>query len=705
MANLGCGACTPVVETYDPTVVGGPTLPVWGITSDTLLDRGIMGGPALPIKIVTDAELASGAYWLEGAPFAMPTYEFLPGQRAVQGGPTIPVYVAGGALGDTRKMLIRQYDPIAYYRLNDLTATAVDLSAYKRNGVYHATNLATMLGQIAGPYNGYLAPTFSVANNAYVEIFSAALAAAFSGAVGGAIVAVKMDNTAWTDGLRHMWLSVQKDANNKIIMEKQAASHAITMTRIAGGTTVAASILNMAETGWMIWGLRWSEALGKMRTYYQGAPIVDDSTLVVPWNGGAVTSANIGRYVGTGLNHAGGLAEVILFGYAPGDDVFAAIAQSYFRGLPLNALGDYYHILMGGQSLSNGTNGGVALSTYPPVSVNRKMSPRPISRWFYPLDEVMEASSQNLESPATAMGYHLYTNAGRQVIISRNGHDGQAYASIKKGTPDYADGITEIANAYNMGGAQWHMAGVSFIHGETDGVANLPRATYKADLEELQSDLTTDINAIRGGVAQVPLLICQMSSEASVVTNVLKQVTLGQLDAAESNPTKIFLVCPKYPFGYAAPGDPHLINAEYQHLGSYHGKALQSILATGSWIPLWPTAVNRVGAVITVTMNVPVGPLTWDTTLVPAVPNYGFEFYDDGGPSTTILSVAINGNDIVITLNATPTGANKKIRYAYTTQIAGHSGPMGNLRDSDPLLDPYGNHLYDWCVHFEKVVA
>jgi hypothetical protein len=71
--------------------------------------------------------------------------------------------------------------------------------------------------------------------------------------------------------------------------------------------------------------------------------------------------------------------------------------------------------------------------------------------------------------------------------------------------------------------------------------------------------------------------------------------------------------------------------------------------------------------------------------------------------------VQVTGSDTVaITLAATPTGANKRLRYAYTGvpgNAAGPtSGPRGNLRDSDATPSLYGNPLYNWCVHFDKPV-
>lgn len=197
------------------------------------------------------------------------------------------------------------------------------------------------------------------------------------------------------------------------------------------------------------------------------------------------------------------------------------------------------------------------------------------------------------------------------------------------------------------------------------------------------------------------MLLCQLSSQAATVTNVLKQVSLGQLNACKDNPTKLFMVGPKYQLNYA--DNTHLTNYSYRWLGEYHAKAWKSILTTGSWKPLWPTETSLTDNIIRISFNIPQGPLVFDTTLVATIPNYGFEYMDDTA-SASISSVAIDNSDIVITLDGTPTGANKKIRYAYTNQVGG-PGPKGNLRDSDTTPSFYGNALYNWCVHFEEDIA
>ena len=73
---------------------------------------------------------------------------------------------------------------------------------------------------------------------------------------------------------------------------------------------------------------------------------------------------------------------------------------------------------------------------------------------------------------------------------------------------------------------------------------------------------------------------------------------------------------------------------------------------------------------------------------------------DDGGPSVTIASVALlNATTVRVTLSGSPTGAGKRLRYAYTGVAGQNAGPTtgarGCLRDSAV----YSHNAGNWAVH------
>lgn len=131
--------------------------------------------------------------------------------------------------------------------------------------------------------------------------------------------------------------------------------------------------------------------------------------------------------------------------------------------------------------------------------------------------------------------------------------------------------------------------------------------------------------------------------------------------------------------------------------------------------PLWPVAggVTRVGAVITIPMELPLGTtaLSIDTDWVAEIAHYGFRYNDDSGAPPAIASVAISGLDIIVTLASAPTGANKRIRYALddTTPVTGWTGTRGQIfADSGVpnLAAEYGGPatIRHYCVRFEEIV-
>lgn len=357
---------------------------------------------------------------------------------------------------------------------------------------------------------------------------------------------------------------------------------------------------------------------------------------------------------------------------------------------------DYKHILVTGQSLANGGQGTPALSTYQPYS-NLMMTPLPAADWF------MDLYEQTAEKPSSALGNTLTALDDTNAIVTVNANDGSAYVDIKNGTQTYTNGITQVTNALSVAASRYAVGGVSVMHGEQDDTVGTTRAQYAADLSEWQSDYESDINAVTGLSQTIPMLVCQLSSHALHDGTPISGITLAQYDAAKDN-ASIFLAGPKYQFPYE--DSSHLTNLGYRMLGEMHARAWRVILSSGDWVPLMPLSVSRTGAIITVEMSVPVLPLAFDTTLVAEVPNYGFEYADDGdGNSVSISSVAIDGSSIVITLDDTPTGSNQVVRYAYTNQNEGDVGASGNLRDSDTSESLYDNPMYNWCVHFEEPIA
>lgn len=373
-----------------------------------------------------------------------------------------------------------------------------------------------------------------------------------------------------------------------------------------------------------------------------------------------------------------------------------------------------HHVLGTGQSLAVGTNGFPVLSTMQPyanVMFNNGVlcggtgltAFVPLVEGFGPSPvETMSSSFANLVTRLTrASGSH-------DVLVSVHAVGGAPYRLLKKGTAPYADGMTQVSAGLAVARRQrmaYDVTAVTTAHGASD---HLERNThYAEDLVEWQRDYETDVHALTGQTGTIPLFHTQYSSYTGY--DPTSPIPIAQLRASVENPGKIVLVGPRYPLLYG-PDGVHLTNEGYRLMGEYHAKAYQRVVVEHrAWEPLRPKAISRAGAIVQATMLVPAPPLVLDTVRAVDPGKMGFEWADDGPVTPTITSVAITDADTVtITLSAAPTGANGRLRYAYTGVQGAkgglQTGPRGNLRDSDATPSRYGYELFNWCVHFDQAV-
>lgn len=376
------------------------------------------------------------------------------------------------------------------------------------------------------------------------------------------------------------------------------------------------------------------------------------------------------------------------------------------------------HFLLYGQSLSEGARGtpsthttavrtGRALMFNAGVRTRGGGDPSLIvpPENTYSIVDLLEVDQ---EGPGTGIGWGV-TDTGRlpsttAALVSAHGWGGRTYAELKKGTNPYTNllnGVRRGRVMASLNDIDYALGGTSFIHGEADRVES--KATYLSYLEELQSDLTADLNALTGETGEALIAVCQFSSFTKY-SMTSSDVPFAQLQAAIDNPGKIICVGPKYFLPYYTDGI-HLTAASYARLGSYHARALD---VGPTWEPLYCTGASRIGAVITLAMNVPVGPLVLDTTAVTNPGNYGFTWSQTGGTTRTISSVAILGSSIVITLSGDPGAPSaSSIGIAASGTSGADAGPTAGarccLRDSAADLDIDGAAMPNWAC--QQLVA
>lgn len=387
---------------------------------------------------------------------------------------------------------------------------------------------------------------------------------------------------------------------------------------------------------------------------------------------------------------------------------------------------DINHVLGTGQSLSVGAIGSPPLSTAQPYD-NVTFDTGVVSGGdagamtrFVPLVEASIVGGNAVETMTSAFA-NLVTKLARETdrvaapegerthdfLASVHGKGGEPYANIKRGTPTYAAGMTQVARGMELAkaaGKSYVVRAFTNVHGESDHIGL--NAGYEANLVEWQANYEADVRAITGQTLPVPMFHTQMSSWTKYGAPI-SVIPLAQLAAHVNHPGTIILVGPKYHLPYT--DGVHLTNAGYRHMGEDYAKAYRRVIVQGSpWEPLRPKSITRSGATITVTFHVPSPPLVLDTTHVTNPGSFGFEYVENGA-APAITAVAVSGADAVtITLAATPAGNGGRVRYAATGVANANAGPTtgarGNLRDSDATPSLAGNDLWNWCVHFDQAV-
>lgn len=388
---------------------------------------------------------------------------------------------------------------------------------------------------------------------------------------------------------------------------------------------------------------------------------------------------------------------------------------------------EYLHVLSTGQSLSLGVYSTPTITSSQPY--NNLMMDKGVDQINAPLVPLTESGIakewQNTESPSSGLANTLRTldYMHRSVIVTLHGKGGTNYLGLKKGSAPYTKGITQATNAKNyvknnLAGT-YRPLGVTAIHGETDyldGTSNggASWAAYASALKQWQIDYQADIRNVAGNSSlRLPLFINQMNSGWT------GQIATAQLDAHRTNPGKVILVGPKYQMRYHS-DLLHLTSQDSKYMGELMAKVINKVALEGqTWNPLMPTSSIRTGNSITISYAIPVGRLEIDTTRVAARANYGFTFTQTGGNNVSISSVQLvnNNTQVKITLNAIPTGANPKIRYAwgcgnYTWFCGGAATGWragGNIRDSDYAISTASGStnlpLFNWSVAFEEPVT
>lgn len=324
-------------------------------------------------------------------------------------------------------------------------------------------------------------------------------------------------------------------------------------------------------------------------------------------------------------------------------------------------------------------------------------------------------------------------------LLSAHGVGGFGITQLWRGTQPY-DNILRAVRAgrdsSHRVGMPYRIGHVDFIHGESD----FSRASYKADVQQLMTDLDADIAEILGDEVDIPWFAIQAANWTAVGGSICPLAPLFQLALHEENPGKFMLYAPGY-FTYhgaaVAPyQDIHIDAYAVRLRGEYLAKARAAFDATGHFDSLRPTSVSWDGSYVWVDFVGRVGALQWNVYHATDNMNgvvdpgsYGFRFCDSAGAASAISvsAVEIVGNRVRITPSGVPTGLH--LGYADIGAINATPGPAtgarGCLSDSDLTppsaaiqefrMDPsryWGGQspanaaapLVNWCLVFRKPI-
>jgi hypothetical protein len=290
----------------------------------------------------------------------------------------------------------------------------------------------------------------------------------------------------------------------------------------------------------------------------------------------------------------------------------------------------------------------------------------------------------------------LYTEQSFQLLGFAPGYGGLTLAQLAQGQTPYTRFMADVTSAATLSaaaGKTFKLLAFQWLQSESE----IGNTAYDTQLQTLQTNITTDVQAITGQSEEVLLI----SYEGHASDNVLE---IMQAAAADPN-----IVIAGATYQLARSDGTHFTALSARHFGAYAGRAFKRQIIDGdNWTPLQPLSTFRQGSIAEVKFTVPYGPLVIDTTTYSAQTSYGFRLFQaDGTTAMTINSVTITQPDTVRIVASASIPAGAKLRYGFDDPTVHASKFGGNLHDSDPyVFDPAGDALemFNWCVCFEETL-
>lgn len=309
----------------------------------------------------------------------------------------------------------------------------------------------------------------------------------------------------------------------------------------------------------------------------------------------------------------------------------------------------------------------------------------------------------DLESLNAGIAHVLST---RDILLASFGSGAKTVDDLSGGMiflETFAVGVSRATELLSDEDLRIRFLPIPYFQGEAEADAGVPGSTWIDRVIALQRHMT-DIAAAQSGqaVSTIPFITMQMVNTRYNLNPLADCISImqAQSDIATMH-ADVYSIGPSY--WTETVDNVHYTEAYRRYISD---KAGEIILAGASWTHTRIVSASVAGQTITVSVHVPFGSLTEDTTLVSSISNKGFEVFDAGSSALMISSVTVGAT---VSQTATVTiviasGTPATLRYALQDLVTGGrtNGARGNLRDQDPFVSTLDGHpLYNWLAAAE----
>jgi len=310
----------------------------------------------------------------------------------------------------------------------------------------------------------------------------------------------------------------------------------------------------------------------------------------------------------------------------------------------------------------------------------------------------------------TCFGFAMKRARRAQILVASSGNGGTAFADLGPGTVIWDNllyGVTRGKALADAAGKSFVVPAVHWRQGESNSGSS--STDYAAMLDQAIDAIQADIPPITGQAAP-PILTMQQINHPTMVSGIYTifgpgdaQGIVGLTDA------RAILTCPQYLGAFI--DVYHMTPESYARMDAYAAKATRRHLYEGRpWKPLHMASAVRSGRKIIVTIAGGTvdhgGAIMVDTSIVTDPGQRGLVFRDSSSSARIVAVEIIGRNQLLVWLDAVPTGTGAQIGAAYWAPWATSSpaqGPTTGLRtcirDNDPECCPMtGFALHNYLI-------